>query len=134
MRRPFLIALLAFGAVAGFGSGISHMRHRAEWRHQEFERHVAELCVNAARESAPATVTAAQPAAPVSVTATANPAPASPTTVNPTTIYVVPSLVPGYPPAQGYVIPQPAGQGSAVVAPTAPALNAPQPAVPATKP
>jgi len=54
MKRKLLIALLAFGTVAGFGSGIASLacgHHRAHARRAAFERHVAELCVDAARRA-----------------------------------------------------------------------------------
>ncbi len=36
MRRKLLIALLAFGTVAGFGSGLAHLSwrlHHKKWHH-----------------------------------------------------------------------------------------------------
>ena len=51
MKRRLLIALLGFGTLFGFGSGISSMAH---WHHHQnarraaFERHVADVCVDAA--------------------------------------------------------------------------------------
>ncbi len=51
MKRKLLIALFAFGTVAGFGSGIASMacwHHRAEARRAAFEAHVADVCVEAA--------------------------------------------------------------------------------------
>lgn len=48
MRRNVKILVLAAGVVLGYGSGIAglcaHRRHR-----DGFERHVARLCVEAAR-------------------------------------------------------------------------------------
>ena len=56
-RRPsFLIALLAFGTIAGFGSGFFSMGMHAQSRHDAFERHVADVCAEAAvraRDRAP---------------------------------------------------------------------------------
>jgi len=52
MKRKLLIALFAFGTVAGFGSGIASMacwHGRAHARRAAFERHVAEVCLEAAR-------------------------------------------------------------------------------------
>jgi hypothetical protein len=49
MRRPFLILLLALGAILGFGSGIHQLRWHSWARRAAFERHVAEICVDAAR-------------------------------------------------------------------------------------
>ena len=50
MRRRILIVLLSIGTVVGFTHGF--MQHRAH--RGEFERHVADVCVDAARH-APAT-------------------------------------------------------------------------------
>lgn len=52
MKRKLLIALFAFGTVAGFGSGIASMacwHGRAHARRAAFERHVAEVCLEAAQ-------------------------------------------------------------------------------------
>jgi hypothetical protein len=49
MRRPFLIVLLALGAVVGFGSGIHQLRWHRFAQRAAFEHHVAEICVDAAR-------------------------------------------------------------------------------------
>jgi len=49
MRRPFLLLLLGLGAVVGFSSGVSELRWRHWARRAAFERHVAEICVDAAR-------------------------------------------------------------------------------------
>jgi hypothetical protein len=51
MKRKLLIALFTFGTVAGFGTGIASLacgHHRAEARRAAFERHVADVCVDAA--------------------------------------------------------------------------------------
>lgn len=51
MKRKLLIALFAFGTVAGFGSGIASMacwHDRHHERRAAFERHVADVCVEAA--------------------------------------------------------------------------------------
>jgi hypothetical protein len=48
-RRRLLLVLLAFGALAGYGSAAFHMGARAHTRHEAFERHVAEVCLDAAR-------------------------------------------------------------------------------------
>lgn len=48
MRRNVKILVLAFGVVLGYGSGFAGLcahRHRRE----AFERHVAQVCVDAAR-------------------------------------------------------------------------------------
>ena len=49
MKRKALIALLALGTVGGFASGFRSMGCRAKHRQQAFERHVAEVCVQAAK-------------------------------------------------------------------------------------
>ncbi len=49
MKRKLLIAVLAFGTVAGYASGFRHLRGCHRDRHQSFERHVAKVCVDAAR-------------------------------------------------------------------------------------
>jgi hypothetical protein len=48
MRRRILIALLAFGTLGGYAMGVRSLCH-ARGRHEAFERHVAEVCVDAAR-------------------------------------------------------------------------------------
>jgi hypothetical protein len=48
MKRKILIALLALGTVGGYGSAFACARHHARERHERFERHVADLCVDAA--------------------------------------------------------------------------------------
>lgn len=48
-RKKLLIALLALGTVAGYGWGFHSLRHCRYERRQAFERHVAEVCVDAAR-------------------------------------------------------------------------------------
>ncbi|HTS79060.1 MAG TPA: hypothetical protein VMH40_00550 [Myxococcaceae bacterium] len=52
MRRDLRIALLAAGVVAGFGSGIHALGMRHRERRLAWERHVAALCVDAARGTA----------------------------------------------------------------------------------
>ncbi|MFO0659162.1 MAG: hypothetical protein U0165_04940 [Polyangiaceae bacterium] len=47
--RKLLIAFFAIGTVAGFGSEIAGWHHCANHRRAAFEQHVADLCVNAAR-------------------------------------------------------------------------------------
>lgn len=49
MRRRILIALLALGTVGGYGSAIAGMSCRAHARRAAFERHVASVCAEAAR-------------------------------------------------------------------------------------
>jgi hypothetical protein len=49
MRRRLLIALFAFGTLGGYGSAIAGMSCRAHARRQSFERHVAHICAEAAK-------------------------------------------------------------------------------------
>jgi hypothetical protein len=49
MRRPFLLFVLGIGALFGFGSGIHELRWRHWAQRSAFERHVAQICVDAAR-------------------------------------------------------------------------------------
>lgn len=51
MKRKVIMGLLALGTVGGFASGFASMRCHARDRHESFERHVADVCVRAARES-----------------------------------------------------------------------------------
>jgi hypothetical protein len=55
MRRRFLIALFALGTIGGYGSAIAGMSCRAHARQRAFERHVAHVCAEAAKnpQSAP---------------------------------------------------------------------------------
>ncbi|MEM9075150.1 MAG: hypothetical protein AAGE52_42020 [Myxococcota bacterium] len=50
MKRKLLIGLFTFGTLAGFGSGIASVKHHHH-RRAHFERHVAQLCVDAARRA-----------------------------------------------------------------------------------
>jgi hypothetical protein len=53
--RKLLIAVLALGTVGGYAWGFRSMgchRHHAQERREAFERHVAQVCVDAAREAA----------------------------------------------------------------------------------
>jgi|HubBroStandDraft_6_1064221.scaffolds.fasta_scaffold123374_3 hypothetical protein len=54
MRRRILIALFAFGTLGGYGAGIAGMSCRAHARRDAFERHVAHICADAARNPASA--------------------------------------------------------------------------------
>jgi hypothetical protein len=49
MPRDLRIALLTLGVVAGFGSGVHALRHRAWERHRSWERHMAAVCVEAGK-------------------------------------------------------------------------------------
>ncbi|GAC1518458.1 MAG: hypothetical protein NVS3B10_20420 [Polyangiales bacterium] len=49
VRRKIVIALLALGTVGGYATGFASLRHCAMARRHSFERHVAEVCADAAR-------------------------------------------------------------------------------------
>ncbi|MGZ5958731.1 MAG: hypothetical protein ACXWK4_04925 [Myxococcaceae bacterium] len=49
MRRDIRIALLSAGVLLGFGSGFHALRMRHWERRLTWERHMAGLCVDAAR-------------------------------------------------------------------------------------
>jgi hypothetical protein len=49
MRRRILMVLLAIGAVGGYASGFAHMHRCSQERRAAFERHVAAVCVDAAK-------------------------------------------------------------------------------------
>ena len=49
MKRKIVIVLLAFGTIGGFAMGFCHLGHRMHQHHESMERHVAQLCVDAAR-------------------------------------------------------------------------------------
>jgi hypothetical protein len=51
MKRPIVLALLAVGIVAGYASGLAHLNAYRDARRATFERHVAEVCLNAAKEA-----------------------------------------------------------------------------------
>lgn len=51
MRRKAWIALLLLGTLGGFAAGFAHLRcnaHHGWARRAQFERHVADLCTEAA--------------------------------------------------------------------------------------
>jgi hypothetical protein len=48
-RRRIAIVLLALGTVGGYASGIASLRHCHGDRQAAWERHVAEVCVQAAQ-------------------------------------------------------------------------------------
>jgi hypothetical protein len=52
MRRPILIALLAFGTIGGYAAGFASLGCHHHERRAAFERHVADVCVEAAQNSA----------------------------------------------------------------------------------
>jgi hypothetical protein len=47
MRRPILIAVLTLGTVLGYGSGFASI-HRCHLHRNAWERHVAQVCLDAA--------------------------------------------------------------------------------------
>jgi hypothetical protein len=49
IKRRILIVLLSLGAVGGFASGFAHMAHAHRMHRAAFERHVADVCVEAAK-------------------------------------------------------------------------------------
>jgi hypothetical protein len=54
IRRKILIAVLGLGTVLGFAGGFASMRACGSHRREAFERHVAKVCVDAARGAPPA--------------------------------------------------------------------------------
>ena len=60
MKRRLLIVLLTLGTIGGFGSGIASMRCHGQARRAAFERHVAKVCVDAARRAKDAPSDSAQ--------------------------------------------------------------------------
>ncbi len=51
MKRKIVIALLTLGTVGGFASGIASMSCRSKHRREAFEKHIADVCVRAARDA-----------------------------------------------------------------------------------
>lgn len=60
MRRGLLIALLSLGVIAGFGSAFARWQYGYGWGwghhghgygRAAFDRHVAQVCVDAARQA-----------------------------------------------------------------------------------
>lgn len=64
MRRQITITLLVLGTVFGYAAGFSSLRCRAEARRDAFQRHVASLCVDAARGAERTSRWSAAPARP----------------------------------------------------------------------
>jgi hypothetical protein len=60
MKRRLLIVLLTLGTIGGFGSGIASVRWHGHARRAAFERHVAKVCVDAARRAKAAPADSAQ--------------------------------------------------------------------------
>ncbi|MCC6746012.1 MAG: hypothetical protein IT371_00050 [Deltaproteobacteria bacterium] len=63
MRRGILIALLSLGTVGGFTAGALSFTHCRHHRREAFERHVARVCVEAARNAGPPAATGSSPEA-----------------------------------------------------------------------
>ena len=57
MKRRMLMVLLAVGTVGGYASGFAQMHACHRGREAAFERHVASVCLNAAKGTPPADVT-----------------------------------------------------------------------------
>jgi hypothetical protein len=51
MKRQIVIGLLAAGTVLGYAGGFASMRCNGKWRREAFERRVAAVCVEAARDA-----------------------------------------------------------------------------------
>jgi hypothetical protein len=51
VKRRIVMAILAAGAIGGYAMGFHGAFHRHHDRRAAFERHVAEVCVDAARRS-----------------------------------------------------------------------------------
>jgi hypothetical protein len=62
MKRKILMIVLGLGAIAGFGTGFASLHHCHAGRRAALERHVARVCLEAAREaSTPAPAPAPAP-------------------------------------------------------------------------
>ena len=51
MKRNALIAVLALGAIAGFGSSLFGCHYHHSARREAFEDHIADVCTRAAERS-----------------------------------------------------------------------------------
>lgn len=54
MKRKLMMGILALGVVGGYGWGFATLgchRHHAQERRASFERHVAQICVDAALQA-----------------------------------------------------------------------------------
>jgi len=49
MKRTILIVLFALGTVGGYATGFASLRHCQRAHRGAFERHVAKVCADAAR-------------------------------------------------------------------------------------
>jgi hypothetical protein len=55
MRRRILMVLLGLGAIGGYASAFANMHRCGRWHEAAFERHVADVCVQAAKGTPPPT-------------------------------------------------------------------------------
>ena len=62
MRRKILITILALGTIGGYAAGFASMGRCGRARRESFERHVAKVCVDAARGKPAQSDTAGAPA------------------------------------------------------------------------
>jgi hypothetical protein len=51
IKRRILVAVLGLGTLAGFASGFHSVHCHARQRHEAFERHVAAVCIDAAKHA-----------------------------------------------------------------------------------
>ena len=51
MKRRLAIVLLTLGTIGGYASGFASLKCHSHKRRQAFEDHVAQICVNAARQA-----------------------------------------------------------------------------------
>ncbi len=49
MRQRFLMGLLAFGALGGYLGGFMSLARHSHGRREAYERHMAQVCIDAAR-------------------------------------------------------------------------------------
>jgi hypothetical protein len=63
-RFRFLTPLLVIGAFVGFGSAFHHAWHAHHEHREDFERHIADVCADAALRAAAKPGAGATPAAP----------------------------------------------------------------------
>jgi hypothetical protein len=57
----WMIPLLAAGAFFGFASGFAHLHEMRHAHQSAFERHIADVCLDAARGKAPPAAPPADP-------------------------------------------------------------------------
>jgi len=49
MRQRLLVGLLAFGGLGGYVGGFVSLARHSHQRREAFERHMAQVCIDAAR-------------------------------------------------------------------------------------